>query len=90
MICALAFVPTRDIEASFTILSQYCGLAEAPILDYLETYYIVELRRGVQRPPMFEHTLWSVYDRVINNLPKTTNALEGWPIARKYLTFHRY
>ena len=78
MICGSAFVPTRDIETSFTILSQHCGWAEAPILDYLETYYIAELRRGVRCPPMLEHSLWSVYHRVINKLPRTTNALEGW------------
>ena len=68
MICALAFVATEDIEMCFTTLSQHCGLVEAPILDYFETNYIGELRRGVRRPPIFEHTIWSVYERVINNI----------------------
>ena len=40
--------------------------------------YVGDLRFGVRHPPTFEHSLWNVYDRVVNNLPRTTNALEGW------------
>ena len=80
MICGLAFVPLHDIERSFEALSQNCiglNLIE-PILDYFETNYVGEMRRGVRRPPTFDHSMWSVYERVINRIPRTTNALEGW------------
>lgn len=78
MVCALAFVPVADIERCFDILCLQCGRNEVPILDYFETTYVGVLRRGVRRPPIYEHALWNVYDRVVNNLPRTTNAVEGW------------
>ena len=78
MICALAFVPIPDIQRSFNALCQIYGNGEVPIIDYFATKYVGELRNGIRRPPIFEHELWSVYDRVVNNLPRTTNAVEGW------------
>lgn len=27
---------------------------------------------------MFPGTMWNVYDRVSDNLPRTSNAVEGW------------
>ena len=78
MVCALAFVPLADIERCFGILSLHCRRNEVPILDYFGTPYVGELRRGVRRLPTYEHALWNIYDRVVNNLPRTTNAVEGW------------
>ena len=78
MICALAFVPIPDIQRSFKALCQICGNGEVPIIDYFATNYVGELRNGIRRPPTFEHELWSVCDKVVNNLPRTTNAVEGW------------
>ena len=52
-----AFVPPADIEMCFATLTQNCGAVETPILDYSETYDVGELRRGVRRPPTFEHSL---------------------------------
>ena len=31
-----------------------------------------------RKKPQFDHTLWSVYDRVIGNLPRSNNFVEGW------------
>ena len=31
-----------------------------------------------RKKPQFDHTLWSVYDRVIGNLPRSNNSVEGW------------
>ena len=83
MICALAFVPIPDIQRSFNALCQICGNGEVPIIDYFATNYVGELPNGIRRP-IFEHELWSVYDRVVNNLPRTTPYVEGWhnPFAR--------
>ena len=52
-------------------LSRQCSLAEDLILDYFETNYIGVIRLGIRRPPAFEHPLRSVYEMVINNLPRT-------------------
>ena len=78
MIGALAFVPLADILQSFNVLSQHCVGNEQGILDYFETNYIGEVRRGRRRPPMFPHTLWNIHRRVVNDLPRTNNLLEGW------------
>ena len=78
MLCAVAFVPAADIEQCFDELCQHSGENETPILDYFEKHYVAELGRDVRRPPTFEHSLWSVYERIIDNLPRTTNNVEGW------------
>ena len=78
MIAAIAFVPQIDIVETFEILNDHCGENEEGLLDYFEANYIGELRRDRRRPPTFDHMMWNVYDRVLNNLPRTTNAVEGW------------
>ena len=78
MIGALAFVPLADILQSFNVLSQHCVGNEQGILDYFKTNYKGEVRRGRRRPPMFPHTLWNIHRRVVNDLPRTNNLLEGW------------
>ena len=46
MIPALSFVAIEDTVAAFDQLSNHCGALEQPVLEYFETYYIGELRRG--------------------------------------------
>ena len=72
MVCALAFVPIPDIQRSFNALCQICGNGEVPIIDYFARNYVGELRNGIWRSPILEHELWSVYDRMVNNLSRTT------------------
>jgi hypothetical protein len=31
-----------------------------------------------RKKPQFEHKLWNVYDRVIADLPRSNNSVEGW------------
>ena len=78
MLPSLAFVPIADIITAFEDLSQHCQHNEQIILDYFETTYIGELRRGRRRAPLFAHEFWNINQRVVDNLPRTTNALEGW------------
>ena len=98
MVSALAFVPREDIAARFEDLSQHCSPQEIPILGYFETNYVGELRQGLHRPPLFAHSLWNVHDRILLNLPRTTNAVEGWhnafatslgPITCQYVEIYR-
>ena len=53
MVSTIAFVPTNNIFSSFEILTQECGDDEQPILDYFESNYIGEVRKGVRRLPLF-------------------------------------
>ena len=78
MIAALAFVPTADIIQLFDVLAQHCVGNEQPILDYFENNYTGEFRRGRRRAPRFPHVLWNIHRRVMQDLPRTNNLLEGW------------
>ena len=53
MISALAFVPLNFIVWAFERLCQHCGNAEQPILQYLESNCIGEIRAGVRVAPRF-------------------------------------
>ena len=77
MIPALSFVPVQDTIAAFDRLSQHCGNAEQPILNYFENTFVGEVRGGQRFLPMFPRVLWNVSSRVQNNLHRTNNYLEG-------------
>ena len=77
-IAAISFVPVQDVVPAFVALSNQCGVREQPVLDYFETNYVGELRRGRRLPPLFPYELWNMHDRVRNGLPRTNNNLEEW------------
>ena len=66
------------MQRYFNEVAQHCGNREQVILDYFETMYIGEVSRGVQRQPRYAHAFWNVHDRVQDDLPRTTNAVEAW------------
>ena len=78
MIPSLSFVPVQDTVAAFDHLTQHCGIAEKPVFNYFECAYIGEVCGGQRLPPTFPRVLWNVNTHILNNLPRTTNHLEGW------------
>ena len=78
MIPALSSVPVHNVILAFDELCNHCGIDERPVLDYFETNYIGELRRGRRLQPIFPHELWNMHNRVLNELPRKNNDLEGW------------
>ena len=64
MIPSLAFVPLADITTAFETLAKHCQGNEQGILDYFETTYIGEHRRGRRRRPRFAHEFWNIIHRV--------------------------
>ena len=83
---ALAYVPPPDtIDAFIEIVDD----DEMPqeLVSYIETHYIGgERGRGRRRrrvPPTFSMDLWNVYERTVNQLPNTNNAVEGFHNALK-------
>lgn len=78
MIGALSFVPIADTIVAFDELSNHAGNQEQVILDYFESTYIGEMRRGRRLAPRFPHTMWNMNGRVQDDLPRTNNNLEGW------------
>lgn len=77
-LAALAFVPVNDIVEAFEAVAVIIPLAAQPVVDYFEDTYIGRQHSGGRREPMFSHTMWNVRERLINNLPRTNNSIEGW------------
>ena len=78
MISALSFVPIADTIQAFDALSNHTGNQEQVILDYFESNYIGELRRGRRLASRYPHAMWNMSLRVQKELPRTNNDLEGW------------
>ena len=53
LIPALSFVLIEDTVIAFDQLAAHCGNLEQPVLDYFETNYVGELRRGRRLEPLF-------------------------------------
>ena len=76
---ALAFIPTDDVIEVFETLITDPAYREIEVIcDYMEDNFIGRQRRGRRSPPRFAIQLWNQYTRVIDNLPRSNNALEGW------------
>ena len=80
---ALAFVPEIYVEEAFTQLVQtnYYTQNEQELrglLDYFESNYIGIIMRGIRRNPLFQKSLWNVYDAAATLETKTINNIEGW------------
>ena len=84
MTVALAFVPAVDVPQAFDdieyqIRNNYNQNGIDIVLDYFEDNYIRRQRRG--RPgaaPLFPLQVWNMYGRARDELPKTSNHVEGW------------
>ena len=74
----LSFVPLQVVISAFDELCNHCGIDEQSVLDYFEINYIGELRRGRRLLPIFPNELWIMHNRVLNELPRKNNNLEGW------------
>jgi MULE transposase domain len=80
-LAAVAFLPENDVVIGFETLTGSADFPDEldPVVDYFESTYIGNIGRGGRRRrPLFSHALWSQRQRVIDNLPRTTNSLEGW------------
>ncbi|CAG0905533.1 unnamed protein product, partial [Darwinula stevensoni] len=76
---ALSFVPPAKVEDAFNDLVATMPNTALPVLSYFEDNYIRRVMRGShQIPPLFEPGLWNNYNRVLQDLPRTTNAVEGF------------
>src|SRR6218665_1586575 len=80
---ALAFVPEADvIEVYEKLTSSDPFINDAAnvdvLIDYFDDNYMGRVRRGDRGQPRFPIRLWNQYERVVNDLPRTNNATEGW------------
>ncbi|XP_042212508.1 uncharacterized protein LOC121875325 [Homarus americanus] len=75
---ALAFIPQGEVIDAFEILQETMPPEADPAIDYFEDTYIGRQCRHYRRTPRFPVSMWNVYDRVDEDLPRTNNSLEGW------------
>ena len=73
------FLPAVDGIAAFETLVDNIPADLEHLADYFEDTWIGRpYRRGQRRNPIFSIDVWSIYDRVIDGLPRTNNSIEGW------------
>lgn len=73
-----SFVPKEDVITAFDGLIAICPQNMDLIIDYWEDTYIGRQRRNRRAVPKFPISIWNVHDRVLNDLPRTNNSVEGW------------
>jgi len=73
LLSSLAFVPTKDVHTRFLQLCGELSKNMKPILEYFSQTYI-----GVFNDPIFPVEFWNLSDRILVNVPKTSNFVEGW------------
>lgn len=88
MITCLAFVPIEDMVAAYQALLKLASFKEpeeVAFVQYFEKTYIGSERRL----PMFERATWNVRYAIENNIPKTTNSVEGFHNRLKHGMRHQ-
>ena len=77
---ALAFVPVVDEVTTFEELTADDSYRQIkPLATYFEENFIGRLlRRNLRASPCYDIALWNLYDRVLQRLPRSNNAVKGW------------
>lgn len=76
---ALAFLPPDRVTTAYEELIRSDAFRELdPLLDYFEENYIGRARRGRRATPRFPIPFWNQHQRVLGDLPRSNNNLEGW------------
>lgn len=73
---ALSFVPVKDVQFAFEILSEDVPEYMKSLYAYWEDNYIGRRLQNIE--PRFPIPLWNMFDRINSNLPKSNNSLEAW------------
>ncbi|KAK0396666.1 hypothetical protein QR680_001806 [Steinernema hermaphroditum] len=87
---ALSLLPLNTVEEGFQELtSRISDLPPAErdaafaVFAYFETTYVSRFNRQGPMPPRFPMDTWNSHEAVVNDLPRTNNALEGFHHAFK-------
>jgi hypothetical protein len=76
---AMAFVPPADVIRVYErIIADLAYRDLDAICDYMKDNFIGRERRGARGQPRFSIELVNQYLRVIANLPRSNNNIEGW------------
>lgn len=76
---ALAFLPVDEVVRQFEIVIEDIKYRVLdPLILYFEDNFIGRLCGNRRLDPRFPVELWNQYDRVLNKLPRSNNAIEVW------------
>ena len=81
MLQGLAYLPPVDVVDGFNLLKKNCINNFEPMLDYVERIYIGKLRtnsQSIREEARYPIASWNLYQRVLDDLPKTNNTAETW------------
>ncbi|CAF2563492.1 unnamed protein product [Rotaria sp. Silwood2] len=74
----LAFVPVGDVLKAYSSLINDFDDEDYLLLDYFERVWVGQKKSSRRGKPRFSLQLWNIYDRVIQDLSRSNNAIEGW------------
>ncbi|CAF4631856.1 unnamed protein product, partial [Rotaria sp. Silwood2] len=74
----LAFVPVGDVLKAYSSLINDFDDEDYLLLDYFERVWVGQKKSSRRDKPRFSLQLWNIYDRVIQDLSRSNNAIEGW------------
>ena len=77
---ALSALPIEDVTEVFEALidEDIDEKLPAAYISYFENNYIGQKRRNRRLTPTFPIEIWNVRDRILNDNPRTNNAIEGF------------
>ncbi|CAF4598316.1 unnamed protein product, partial [Rotaria sp. Silwood1] len=81
----LALIPEQFVIAEFEKLQTDSPDSINDFIDYYEDNYIGRpIRNNRRRTPRFSISMWNIYARLDQQLPRTNNSSEGWHRAIQY------
>jgi len=73
LLSSLAFVPRNEVTSRFLQVCEKLTQEMRPLVKYFGQTYV-----GVYNEPTFSIEFWNLSDRILLNIPKTSNFVEGW------------
>lgn len=84
-IASLAFLPPEKVKEAWGILKSEFENDEIDLVTYFEENYVIgkirmrfRKKEATRYEPCFPIEMWSVHNRTINEMPRTSNSAEGW------------
>ncbi len=75
----LAFIPPELVQIKFEkIVLEASNRQDERLTSFLNYFKKMFIRGETTENPMYDINFWSCYRRVLKDVPRTTNVLEGW------------
>ncbi|CAF3065059.1 unnamed protein product, partial [Rotaria sp. Silwood2] len=82
---SLPFVPASEVIETFELIADEFDDEADTLVEYYEKTWIGEKKKqgAGRKKPKFNNELWHVYERVINDLPRSNNSVINANKSRK-------